>query len=94
MNNAKNSATTAISASSGSWKPVEEKPRLQPTDTRGMLNRGAVVVQGRYVDGGTRLVVTMDPAVVERKLAIREINDKLEGRAPRIVTFTQARVKR
>lgn len=91
------STTVAGSLSATAWKLAEGlQHRSQSTDTRGLSGEGKLMVQGRIVQvgqgGDTLLSVTIDPAAVDRKLAIRKMNERLEGHSPR--SNTDAKVQR
>jgi hypothetical protein len=72
------------SISLGDWKQAQEPPRIAiRSDTRGISSHGVVFLQGRYVTGQygiQELMVSFDPVAFERKLAIRQLNERLEGR--------------
>lgn len=91
-------SNTALSVSSIKWQRVEQTgQRTESADTRGLSNEGVLMVQGRYVaqaNGGVHLVVTVDPAAIDRKLAIRQVNDRIEGRSSRSGTFADSKVRR
>jgi hypothetical protein len=44
--------------------------------------------------GRAQVVVTVDPAAIDRKLTIRKLNDRLEGRTPRSDTFADFKPRR
>lgn len=78
---------------SGEWLPTADVPRqLAPTDTRGVSNEGVVIMKGSILayDGKTHFVVTVDPSAIDRKLAIRKLNDQIEGRSSLSETFADA----
>ena len=73
--------------------PTANLPKpLAPTDTRGVSNEGVVIMKGRVLehDGTTHVVVTVDPSAIDRKLAIRKLNDQIEGRSTLPDTFADA----
>lgn len=80
------------------WTLVDQPQSFAlPSDTRGTSNQGVLMVQGRFVEqvqGGAQFVVTVDPAAIDRKLAIRKLNDRLEGRTPRSDTFADTKAWR
>jgi hypothetical protein len=80
------------SCSIGQWTQVGEIPRIKgPSETRGELNENVILLQGQYVVGpsGRELVVSVAPAAVNRKLAIRQINGQLEGRTAKSNTSVE-----
>lgn len=87
MTSSRKSPTTVKGPlSATAWKLVKDfRYKTQSTDTRGVSSEGKVLVQGRIVGlrgADTQLVVMVDPGSVDRKLAIRRMNDQLEGRSP------------
>ncbi|WP_145931056.1 hypothetical protein [Immundisolibacter cernigliae] len=89
---------TAELVSATGWKLVDQPQSVAlPSDTRGTSNHGVLMVQGRIVEqvqGGAQFVVTVDPAAIDRKLAIRKLNDRLEGYTPRNDTFADTKAQR
>jgi hypothetical protein len=88
MNNFNRRSGTSISIS-GLTRAAEATPVLSRTGTH-LTKTNHVVLQGSYVkraDGLSELVVSVDPASVERKLAIRAINSRGEGRSFASDTF-------
>lgn len=80
----------ATSLSIGRWTQENEAPRLKPSsETKVELNEEVVLLQGQYVVGqtGRELVVSVAPATVNRKLAIRQINGHLAGWTVKSDTF-------
>lgn len=59
--------------------------RSNPMETNLALSEDVVIVQGKYANmlHGTFVIVTVQPSIVDRKLAIREINGRLAGKTPR-----------
>jgi hypothetical protein len=62
-------------------------PKVRPaaTDTRDVSLQGKLLVQGKYVVKAGEpevVVVTVSPSAVDRKLAIRHMNERLDGKAP------------
>jgi hypothetical protein len=54
-------------------------------DTRGVSLQGKLLVQGKYIAQAGEpevVVVTVSPSAVDRKLTIRQMNERLEGKAP------------
>lgn len=77
--------------------PTANLPKpLAPTDTRGVSNEGVVIMKGRVLahDGTMHVVVTVDPSAIDRKLAIRKLNDQIEGRSPLPDTFADVSPRR
>jgi hypothetical protein len=71
------------SCSIGQWTQEAEIPRIKgPSQTKGELNENVILLQGQLVNGpsGRELLVSVAPAVINRKLAIRQINGQIEGR--------------
>ncbi len=95
MNTVKTVTTVSGSLSSGAWRLTEgPHAKTYSNDTTGISAEGRLMVQGRLVEGsqgGYQVVVTIDPAAVDRKLAIRKMNDQLEGRSPRSNTDVKIR---
>lgn len=73
-----------LSVSISDWTEPTIIPRvLLTSNTNYELSDQVVLVQGKYIkreSGDNLLVVSVDPASIERKLAIRELNAQLEGR--------------
>jgi hypothetical protein len=70
------------SLSIGGWtKKDTPRPIKSSSDTKCYLNEDVVLLQGNYVISrdGRELVVSATPASIHRKLAIRQINGRLEG---------------
>lgn len=90
--------TTAPSIPTGGWRRVEQfRDAVNSPDTRGPSNASVVLVQGRYIKEGPnadKLLVTVDPAAIDRKIAIRQLNDRLEGRTPRSDTVGDVSARR
>lgn len=82
--------STARSAS-GQWTLVPDaKPRVYSSDTKGSVTGASVLHQGRVergADGRMGVVVNVNPSAVDRKLAIRQANDRLQGRDAKSGTF-------
>jgi hypothetical protein len=87
--------TVAGSLSSGAWRLSEGlREKTYSNDTTGISVDGRLMVQGRLIQesqGRYQVVVTIDPAAVDRKLAIRKLNDQLEGRSPQSNTDVKIR---
>lgn len=98
MTISKRTVGTVASVSAAGWRLIEQPVRAAaPSDTRARSNENALLVQGRIVNppyGGTEFVVTVDPTLIDRKLAIRTLNDRLEGRTPRSNTFADVKAPR
>ena len=89
---------TGGSVSPGGWTLVEPQQKTAPnSDTRGTSNEGVLLLQGRMIaqaSGSAHVVVTVDPAAIDRKLMIMKLNDRLEGRTPRSDTFADSKPRR
>lgn len=98
MTSRKGISTTADAIPAGGWQPINQAhQRVSSTDTRGPSSEGLLLVQGRYVaqdKGGVQLVVTVDPAAIDRKIAIRRVNDQIEGRTLRSNTLADTKFQR
>jgi hypothetical protein len=98
MTGNKRTFLTGGSVSPGGWRLVEpQQNRTIASDTRGTSNENVLLVQGRMIthaSGISQVVVTVDPAAIDRKLTIRKLNDRLEGRAPRSDTFADFKPRR
>jgi hypothetical protein len=74
------------------WTTLISPPRVMiNSNTHYELSDNVVLVKGQYVIGANgvkQLMVSVDPATIERKLAIRELNAQLEGRI--LKSHTQA----
>lgn len=90
MTSKKGISSTAVTINSGNWQAAQLfVPQVIATDTRGSSTDGRVMVHGRLVtraDGKDQVVVDLDVAAIDRKLAIRQANDRLEGKPPRVGT--------
>ena len=91
-------STTVVgsSLSASAWKLAEGlQNKSQSTDTRGISSDGKLMLQGRIVTnprgGGKQVVVTVDPIAIDRKLAIRRMNERLEGHSLRSDTYAKVR---
>lgn len=66
------------------WTTVQLHPNQSiassPDVTRGVSSESVVIVQGRY--DGAQLIVSVDPIAIDRKVAIRQLNDQSDGRMP------------
>jgi hypothetical protein len=92
MDKVSNATTTSISFSE--WTSLTTLPSvvIKP-NTVFEMSDNVVLIKGQYVvgaDGVKQLMVTVDPATIERKLAIRELNAQLEGRILKSHTQTVA----
>jgi hypothetical protein len=97
VNNRINKPTTWISPND--WtQPMEEPTRIAPcTDTHGVSSEGVVFLQGQNVTdqhGVKELMVSFDPAAIERKFAIRHLNEQLEGRTVKSDTYPGKKASR
>lgn len=98
MTGSKRTLLTGGTVSPAGWRLVESNATTAFTsDTRGTSNEGVLLVQGRMIteaSGRSQFVVTVDPAAIDRKLTIRKLNDRLEGRTPRSDTFADFKPRR
>lgn len=82
---------STMSVSFSGWTESKEPSRgVVASITHYELSDQVVLIQGRYVSGDKQLMVSVDPAAFERKLAIRELNAQLEGRDLKHQTFASA----
>ena len=85
-------ATASISFND--WTRAEEPPRVAfSSNTQHELSGHVVLIQGKFINGPSgdkQLMVSVDPAAIERKLAIRELNAQLEGRPIVSQTFAES----
>ena len=81
---------TASRLKIGRWASVlEAKLRTPSSDTSSSASKGVVLLQGKYEkrpDGRAQVVVEVIPAVVDRKIAIRKANDRLDSVATSTAT--------
>lgn len=76
---------SATSESIGSWTKrtaVEVRGAPVGSTTSWVSKSGRVLVQGQVrskVDGGLEFRVSVDPAAVAKKIAIRQLNAEIEG---------------
>jgi hypothetical protein len=87
-------STTGSLSGMATWAQAD-LPKFGPAarDTRGASMQGKLLVQGRYVSKAGEpqvVVVTVSPSAVDRKLAIRQMNERLEGKAPISNTMANA----
>lgn len=98
MTSRKGISTTADPISAGGWHTINQAhQRVSSADTSGLSSEGVLMIQGHYVaqeKGGVQLVVTVDPAAIDRKIAIRMVNDQIEGRTPRSNTLADTKFRR
>jgi hypothetical protein len=81
MNNGTNRLTTAASISR--WTIEHEAPRVVVrSDTNAALTQDVVLIPGRLTSmhGTNEVVISVEPSAVDRKLAIRDLNGRLQGR--------------
>ena len=82
---------STMSISFNEWAESELPPRvLISSNTQYELSDQVVLIQGQYVNelsGEKQLMVSIDPATIERKLAIRELNAQLDGRTVKSHTY-------
>ena len=75
----------------GKWTDVQEAPRAKAfSETRVQINKEAFLVQGRPAQtaGGAGIAVTVAPATLSKKLAIRKLNSEVEGWTARSDTIS------
>jgi hypothetical protein len=87
-------STTGSLSGTATWTQAR-LPKVGPAarDTRGVSMQGKLLVQGKYVCKAGEpqvVVVTVSPSVVDRKLAIRQMNERLEGKSPISNTMANA----
>jgi hypothetical protein len=85
--------TTGSLSGMDAWAEADlPKARPAATDARGTSLQGKLLVQGKYVakTGEPEIVVTVSPSAVDRKLAIRQMNERLEGKVPTSNTLADA----
>jgi hypothetical protein len=83
---------SSTSTSLGSWTKQQSAPNyVRSSDTGGISTEGTVLLSGRLAHGGGEVVLSVQPRVVERKIAIRSLNDRLQGRT--VETNTAVRSK-
>jgi hypothetical protein len=87
-------STTGSLSGTATWAETD-LPKLRPAaaDTRSVSLQGKLLVQGKYVaEAGEPevVVVTVSASAVDRKLAIRQMNERLEGKAPTSNTLADA----
>jgi hypothetical protein len=92
--NKRSGSTTGSLSGMATWAQAD-LPKVRPaaTDTRGVSLQGKLLVQGKYVAKAGEpevVVVTVSPSAVDRKLAIRQMNERLEGKAPVSNTMADA----
>lgn len=87
-------STTGSLSGMASWTETNlAKIRPAAADTRGVSLQGKLLVQGKLVatPGGPEVVVvTVNAFGVDRKLAIRRMNERLEGKGPTSNTSADA----
>jgi hypothetical protein len=73
------------------WTASTPTPRVMiNSSTHYELSDNVVLIQGRYIVGSSgdkQLMVSIDPATIERKLAIRGLNAQIEGRTLKSKTY-------
>jgi hypothetical protein len=82
-------STTAIATRD--WVEREAPQGIRPArGTKPAQGKHVVILQGQYAraeSGTVKFVVTVQPAALDRKRVIREINDRLAGKTPRSNTL-------
>jgi hypothetical protein len=77
--------TTGSLSGMATWAERDLPKVRAAADTRGVSLQGKLLVQGKYIAQAGEpevVVVTVSPSAVDRKLAIRQMNERLEGKAP------------
>ena len=85
--------TTSMSISS--WTTQHDAPRvLSKSDTKGGLAEDVVLISGRIVSssqGSNEVLISVEPAAIDRKLAIRSLNRTLQGGTAKSNTASRGR---
>jgi hypothetical protein len=75
------------------YNKYKEPPRITiSSNTRYQISDQILFVQGQHVidsSGERKVMVSIDPGAIDRKLAIRELNAQLEGRIINSQTFAK-----
>ena len=70
---------------------LDAAPRVVvKADTSSRASHDKIMLSGKLIEQtgrGTMVQVSVEPAAVEKKLAIRRMNEKLEGRTIKSTTF-------
>jgi hypothetical protein len=77
--------TTGSLSGMATWAESDLPKVRAAADTRGVSLQGKLLVQGKYIAQAGEpevVVVTVSPSAVDRKLAIRQMNERFEGKAP------------
>jgi hypothetical protein len=72
--------TTSVSISN--WTTQHTAPRVvSRSDTNSALSQDVVLISGRLIstDGANEVLISVEPATIDRKLAIRNLNRALQG---------------
>ena len=88
---AKNHLQSPTGRPSGDWSQRASdtyKARDLPTHTHSTAKADAVLLRGKYIGGKTSdvVVVSMNPAEIDKQIAIRQINGLLSGKTARSTT--------
>jgi len=93
MTNGTRGPTT--SASISAWTILQSPPRtISKSDTLGISTQDVVLISGRLVSssqGINEVVISVEPSAVDRKLAIRNLNERLQGRTTKSNTFARSK---
>jgi hypothetical protein len=87
-------STTGSLSNMAAWAE-SDLPKVRPavTDTRDISLQGKLLIQGKYVAKAGEpelVVVTVSSSAVDRKLAVRKMNERLEGKTPMSNTSPEA----
>jgi hypothetical protein len=78
------SRRSGTSVSISNWTTQLDPPQvLRSSDTTGLSARDVVLISGRLISGSqgnSEVAISIEPTLVDRKLAIRELNGQLQGR--------------
>jgi len=86
----KSTTQSTMSTNLNKWTRSEPPQVFINSNTRYELSERVVLVQAQYVSGPSgskQLMVSIDPAAIERKLAIRELNAQIDGRTVKSHTY-------
>lgn len=92
-------ATTSTAATvplSVGWQQVEASGAGElPQVTSHYMGKNFLLVQGSFVqhDKSGRIMLSMEPFAIDRKLAIRDLNDRLEGKERSVDTGSSIKRK-
>jgi hypothetical protein len=80
MTDGRRQVTTSVSISN--WTTQHNAPRVvSKSDTNGALTQDVVLISGRLIStrGANEVLISVEPATIDRKLAIRNLNRTLQG---------------